>query len=67
MEKIEDLQIDADGRGMVLSYNQSTEQVYIVDEQLLLYRRFCTVKWPWDDLIAEAGDKGAAYEGDGAG
>ncbi|HKP05443.1 MAG TPA: hypothetical protein VJU77_18990 [Chthoniobacterales bacterium] len=63
LEKIEELQVDEDGRGMVLSYNQSTERVYIVDKQLLLYRRFSTVHWPWDNLIAEAGDKDAAYAG----
>lgn len=54
LEKIEELQIDTDGRGLVLSYNQSSEEIAAVDRQLLLYRRFCTVKWPWEDLINEA-------------
>jgi hypothetical protein len=35
--------------------------VSTVDHQLLLYRRFATVRWPWEDMIAEAdasGDEG---------
>jgi hypothetical protein len=54
LERIEELQVDADGRGLVIAYNQSREEVTIVDKQLLLYRHFCTIKWPWEDLIAEA-------------
>jgi hypothetical protein len=38
----------------VLSYNESTGDLSVVDRQLLLYRQFCTVRWPWEDLIAEA-------------
>lgn len=54
LEKIEGLQVDEDGRGLVLSYNESTADLTVVDRQLLLYRLFCTVRWPWEDLIAEA-------------
>jgi hypothetical protein len=25
-----------------------------VDRQLLFYRKYLTVSWPWEDLIAEA-------------
>lgn len=56
LEKIDELQIDEDGRGLVLSYNEGSEEVTVVDRQLLLYRKYCTVKWPWEDLIAEAGE-----------
>jgi len=57
LEKMEELQVDQDGRGLVLAYNEGSEEITIVDRQLLLYRRFCTVKWPWEDLIAEVGDE----------
>jgi hypothetical protein len=56
LEKIEELQIDSDGRGLVLAYNSANEEITAVDRQLLLYRKYCTVKWPWEDLIAEAGE-----------
>ncbi len=56
LEKMEDLQVDEDGRGLVLAYNESTREVSVVDRQLLLYRRYSTVKWPWEDLIELSGD-----------
>lgn len=54
LEKLESLQVDDDGRGLVIAYNDSNGEVTVVDRQLLLYRKFCTVRWPWEDLIAEA-------------
>lgn len=54
LEKFESLQVDADGRGLVLSYNSSTSEMTVVDRQLLLYRKYATVNWPWEALIAEA-------------
>jgi hypothetical protein len=54
LEKFEGLQVDGDGRGLVLGYNESTREISAVDRQLLLYRKYSTVKWPWEDLIAEA-------------
>lgn len=54
LEKLPELQVDADGRGLILSYSPATEEITVVDRQLLLYRRYATVKWPWEDLIVEA-------------
>lgn len=62
LEKIESLQIDQDGRGLVMGYSPATEELTIVDRQLLLYRRFATVKWPWEDLIVEADKQGGQLE-----
>jgi hypothetical protein len=62
LEKIESLQIDQDGRGLVLGYSSASEELTIVDRQLLLYRRFATVKWPWEDLITEADKQGGQLE-----
>ena len=54
LEHFEQLQVDPQGRGLVLAYNEAAAEVSVVDRQLLLYRRYSTVKWPWEDLIAEA-------------
>lgn len=63
LARFPELQVDADGRGLVLAYDPQDEKVNVVDKQLLLYRRFATVKWPWEDLIAEVANDDAAYEG----
>lgn len=52
LAKIEGLQVDSEGRGLVLSY--ADEHVRVVDQQLLLYRKYSTVRWPWEDMIQEA-------------
>lgn len=64
LSKFADLQVDEDGRGLVLAYDSQNEKISLVDRQLLLYRRFATVKWPWEDLIGEVDKKDeTAYEG----
>ena len=64
LEKFEELQVDSEGRGLVLSYNEATAEVAVVDRQLLLYRRYATVKWPWEDMIKEADASGKGFSGD---
>lgn len=54
LSKFERLQVDEDGRGLVLSYNDSAEEITVVDRQLLLYRMYSTVRWPWENLIIES-------------
>ena len=61
LEKFEELQIDSEGRGLVLSYNEATSDVTVVDRQLLLYRRYATVKWPWEDMVREADTTGQGF------
>lgn len=56
---LERLQVDDDGRGLVLTFSDGL--VRVVDHQLLLYRRFATVQWPWEEMIAEAEDAGEDY------
>jgi len=63
LEKLPELQVDDDGRGLILGYSPATEEITIVDRQLLLYRRFSTVKWPWEDLIQEADAAGGQVDG----
>ncbi|MDQ8198491.1 hypothetical protein QEH56_10050 [Pelagicoccus enzymogenes] len=48
LSKLEELQVDQDGRGLVFSFNDADE-VHVVDRQLLLYRSHMTVNWPWED------------------
>ena len=62
LEKLPDLQVDADGRGLILSYSAATEEISVVDRQLLLYRRYSTVKWPWEDMIKEADAAGGQLD-----
>jgi hypothetical protein len=59
--RLEALQVDEDGRGLVLAYNEATREVSVVDRQVLLYRRYATVKWPWEDLIQEAEERGEEF------
>jgi hypothetical protein len=54
LERFEQLQVDEQGRGLVIAYNEANAEILVVDRQLLLYRKYCTVKWPWEELIAEA-------------
>lgn len=61
LERFEALQVDDDGRNLVLAYNEATKEISVVDRQLLLYRKYATVGWPWEELIAEA-----ALQTDGA-
>lgn len=65
LSKFPRLQVDEAGRGLVLAYDTQDEIVTVVDKQLLLYRRFATVRWPWEDLITEVSERVGAFEGDG--
>jgi hypothetical protein len=62
LDKLPSLQVDEDGRGLILGYSSATEEITIVDRQMLLYRRYSTVKWPWEDLIVEADAAGGKLE-----
>jgi hypothetical protein len=56
LSKFDSLQVDEDGRGLVITFNPATEDVTVVDKQLLLYRKFMTVTWPWAELLEEIED-----------
>ncbi|MDO7908444.1 hypothetical protein Q5741_18750 [Paenibacillus sp. JX-17] len=53
LSKLEELQVDEDGRGLVIAFNDSTDEISAVDRQLLFYRKYLTIRWPWDDLLNE--------------
>lgn len=65
LPKLDQLQVDSEGRGLVVSYDEAREEVFVVDRQLLLYRAFSTVRWPWDDLLNESSDIAGALSADG--
>ena len=54
LSKIDSLQVDKDGRGLVVTYDADEECVLNVDRQLLFYRKYLTVSWPWEELISES-------------
>lgn len=53
LKKIDELQVDEDNRGLVLSYNEGTKEIIIVDRQLLFYRKYRNIEWPWENMIVE--------------
>lgn len=62
LARFPELQVDSDGRGLVLAYDQQDEKISVVDKQLLLYRKFATVKWPWEDLVEEVSKEQSAFD-----
>ena len=58
----QELQVDEEGRGLVVAYDSQGEKISVVDKQLLLYRKFATVRWPWEDLIEEVSNEQTAFE-----
>lgn len=56
LRKINGLQIDEEGRGLILTYDESKDEVTVVDRQLFLYRKYATVEWPWERIIEEASE-----------
>jgi hypothetical protein len=61
LSRFEELQVDEEGRGLVVAYDEPGEKITIVDRQLLLYRKFATVKWPWEELIEEVSGERDAF------
>ena len=53
LKKLEELQVDEEGRGLVIDYDEAEDKIIAVDRQLLFYRKFLTAKWPWEDMISE--------------
>lgn len=62
LARFPELQVDEDGRGLVLAYDTQGAKLSVVDKQLLLYRKFATVKWPWEELIEEVSNKENAFD-----
>ena len=52
--KFEDIQSEKGSKTLVLSYNDATKELSVVDRQILFYRKYCTAQWPWNDIIEES-------------
>lgn len=61
LAKIDELQIDEEGRGLVISYDENKDDVSIVDKQLFLYRKYATVGWPWEKIIEDVAADDSRY------
>lgn len=57
LQKLEQLQVDSDGRGLVIAFDESNDEVSVIDRRLLFYRKYVTISWPWEQLIKEFGEK----------
>jgi hypothetical protein len=56
LRKIDDLQIDDRGKGLVVTFVEQSNSVASVDRSVLFYRKYCTVEWPWKEIV-ETGDE----------
>ena len=62
LQRINDIQVDEDGRGLILTYDASKDEVFIVDKQLFFYRKYATARWPWERIIEQVNETGGGYE-----
>ena len=64
LKKFKELQIDDRGKGVILSYDEPTDSIIVVDRGLLFYRKYTTRKWPWEEIALEALEKGSGLGDD---
>lgn len=57
LQKLEQLQVDSDGRGLVIAFDESNDEVSVIDRRLLFYRKYITISWPWEQIIKEFSDQ----------
>ncbi len=62
LKKLEELQVDKEGRGLVIAYDISSCEITAVDRQLLFYRKYRNMKWPWEELINELDGQNDIYQ-----
>lgn len=53
LQKLEELQVDSDGRGLVIAFNDANDEITVIDRRFLFYRKYVTINWPWEELIKE--------------
>lgn len=63
LTKIGALQVDDAGRGLILAYDDNNDEVTVVDKQLFFYRKYATVRWPWEQVLEEVSAE-EAYSAD---
>lgn len=52
--KLVELQEPERGNELVISYDETVDAIFVVDLQLLFYRKYHTMKWPWEEMVEEA-------------
>ena len=54
LSKLVELQEPESGHELVISYDESIDAIFVVDLQLLFYRKYHTMRWPWEEMVEEA-------------
>jgi hypothetical protein len=62
LTRLDGLQVDEQGRGLILTFDEPKGEVFVVDKQLFLYRKYATAQWPWERIIEQADESGTGYE-----
>lgn len=57
LRKFKDLQVDDRGKGLVVSFDEATDTIIIIDKGILFYRKYTTQSWPWENIAIEAQEK----------
>ena len=63
LQKLGELQHKSYQGNLVVSYDEAIDAVSIVDMQLLFYRKYHTMVWPWEEMADEA-KQAACFEVD---
>lgn len=64
LHKLDGIQVDDAGRGLVICYDAGRDEVFVVDKQLLFYSRYATEKWPWERMIENSEEQELTYDAD---
>ena len=56
LPRIDELQIDDRGKGLVVTFVEQSESVAVVDRSVLFYRKYSTINWPWHEIANAAAD-----------
>jgi hypothetical protein len=62
LRKFREIQIDDRGKGLVLTFDEPTDAIIIVDRGLLFYRKYMTATWPFERLIEETQEDRAGLD-----
>jgi len=62
LRKFREIQIDDRGKGLVLTFDDLTESIIVVDRGLVFYRKYMTAKWPFERLIEDAQEAGIGLD-----
>lgn len=64
LRKFKGLQEDDRGKGVVLSFDEATDMLVLIDKGILFYRKYTTQSWPWEKIALEAQTAGTGIVGE---